>query len=604
MRAEIVCSAEPYSLVSQSRTTALPPGNAEEPRVGLFITMSDSPAIPRITHRTGAAPSLHGTNIMESRVNATRKTCVKNQCSSTLRACLGVIIGFAFVNANVLAQPDGAYELQLQPESDTPWDPDAILAIGDYVASPSFNNRRYYIDHFAGPSNADQVGGVAAELSNGDIVVAGLVPNFQTSGTCNNGTALCNLGLVRYNRHGVRLAWSDPNGFGFYSNNYLIYPNNAASGFQYIRDVKVQNGTIYVLVDVPNLSQAGLGRQNINILSFSENGRPRGSISVFGLSSNASDQEDFYGAQMSFTGPGKLIVTATDYDGTSSYLAVSRLNIDAGGGLGQDTTWGSSYAGSGNRIIRYPANVPYTVNYATTPVGFSGQRDFYVSGSLDAQGDSDVIVLKISSVTGSYKPEFGGNGFASVDFARPNSTHDDYAGGLYVYRDDVYLAARVDEQCLESVGVAKLNGVTGGLVSAFGTAGKIAFGGFDTPCAAYRVGATPTAISATGGRIGVVGIQRSWAPGGPSGFDNYDPYLAVIDAVTGSVIDEGRRIVIRPDGTRAGDAVFYSVIGGPDVLSPFIAVGNSRDTLAGNTLSYLTGMFIPDSDLIFANNFD
>ena len=53
-----------------------------------------------------------------------------------------------------------------------------------------------------------------------------------------------------------------------------------------------------------------------------------------------------------------------------------------------------------------------------------------------------------------------------------------------------------------------------------------------------------------------------------------------------------------------GDAIFYSVIGGPDAISPFIAAGNRRDTLTGNTLSYLTGMFIPDSDLIFANNID
>ncbi len=542
---------------------------------------------------------------MKSLAISSREVCVMHRRPhSRLLALVGILTGFACVNASAVAEPVSGPELQYPQENDSPWDPDAIHAIGDYVASPSFNNRRYYIDHFAGPSNADQVGGPAAELSNSDIVVAGLVPNFQTSGTCNNGTALCNVGLVRYSRHGVRLAWSDPNGFGFYSNNYVIYPNNAASGYQYIRDVKVQSGTIYVLLDTPNASQTGLGRQNISILSFSENGRPRGNISVLGLSSNASDTEDFYGAQMTFTGPGKLIVTATDYDGASSYLAVSRLNVDAGGGLTQDTTWGSSYAGGGNRIVRYPANIPYTVGYATTPVGFSGQNDFYVEGSLDVQGDSDVLVLKISSVTGSYKSEFGGNGVSTVDFARPNSTHDDFAGGLYVYRDEVYLAARVDEQCLESIGVAKLNGATGGLVSAFGTAGKVVFGGFDTPCASYRVGATPTAMSATGGRIGVVGVQRSWVPDGSSAFDNYDPYLAVVDAVTGSVIDEGRRTVIRPNGTRAGDAIFYSVIGGPDAISPFIAAGNSRDILTGNTLSYLTGMFIPDSDLIFANNFD
>lgn len=538
------------------------------------------------------------TQILSSR----RRDETHRQAAFSQRARLGIIAAMALVTSHAVAQPAPARDAESATRA--PWDTDAVRAIGDYVQSPSFNNRRLYIDHFAGPNNADAVGALAAQLSNGDIVVAGLVPNFQASGTCNNGTAMCNVGLVRYTSSGVRTPWPDPNGFGFFNNNYLIYPNIAASGYQYIRDVKVQNGTIYVLLDVPNTSQAGLGRQNTSILLFSENGRPRGSISVFGLSASASDTEDFYGAQMVFTGPGRLIVTATDYDGTSSYLAVSRLNVDVNGALSQDPTWGSPYAGSGNRIVRYPANVPYTVNYAVSPVGVSGQNDFYVAGSVETQGDSDVIVFKISSVTGSYRTEFGGSGFVSVDFARPNSTYDDYAGGLYVYQDEVYVAARVDEQCLESVGMAKINGATGGLVSAFGSGGKIAFGGFTFPCGAFTVGSTPFAISATGGRIGVVGVQRSLVAQGPGAFDNYDPYLAVVDAVNGSVIDEGRRIVIRPNGTRAGDAVFYSVFGGPDPLSPFVAAGNSRDTLTGNSLSYLTGKFIPDSDLIFAHNFE
>lgn len=540
---------------------------------------------------------------MQSSASFSRAWARDQRTSAWRRAGLGVIAWAVLFDASAFAQPAGETEPPVASTSVAPWDSDAMLAIGDYVASPSFNNRRYYIDHFAGPTTADAVGGVVAELSNGDLVVAGLVPNFQASGTCNNGTAMCNVGLVRYTRSGVRVAWPDPNGFGFFGNNYLIYPNNAASGYQYIRDVKVQNGTIYVLLDTRNSSQAGLGRQNVNILMFFESGRPRGLISVFGQSGGGSDTEDFYGAQMTFTGPGRLIVAATDYDGASSYLAASRLVVDGVGTLNQDPTWGSAYAGGPNRIIRYPANVPYTVGYATTPVGFSGQNDFYVAGSFEPQGDSDVLVLKISSVTGSYKPEFGGNGFVGVDFARPNSSGDDFAGGLYVYRDDVYVAAQVDEQCLESAALAKLDGTTGGLVSAFGSGGKVVFGGFDTPCNSFRVGATPFAITATGGRIGVAGVQHSLS-GGFSPFDYYDPYLAVIDAANGSVIDEGRRTVIRPDGTRAGDAIFYSVLGGPHPLSPFVVAGNSRDTSTGNTLSYLTGMFIPDSDLIFANNFE
>ncbi|MEO8010395.1 MAG: hypothetical protein ABI650_01995, partial [Dokdonella sp.] len=273
-----------------------------------------SPVVPaRISCRNLRSTTIH-TRILSSR----RRDDTRRQAAFSWRARLGIIAAMALVTPHAVAQPAAAVARDAESATHAPWDTDAVLAIGDYVQSPSFNNRRFYVDHFAGPSNADAVGALAAQLSNGDIVVAGLVPNFQASGTCNNGAAMCNVGLVRYTSSGVRIRWPDPNGFGFFNNNYLIYPNNAASGYQYIRDVKVQNGTIYVLLDVPNASQAGLGRQNTSILTFSENGRPRGSISVFGLSSTGSDAEDFYGAQMAFTGTGRLIVTATDYDGTSS----------------------------------------------------------------------------------------------------------------------------------------------------------------------------------------------------------------------------------------------------------------------------------------------
>jgi hypothetical protein len=502
-----------------------------------------------------------------------------------------------------LAQRVPALESRTGPAIDAPWDPDATLSIYQYLRSPSFNDRRDYVDHFNGPAASDEVGLAAAELSNGDILVAGLVPDYQGAGTCSNGTALCNVGLVRYSRHGVREPWPDPASSGFDGNNYVIYPNNAATGFEYLRDVKVHNGTIYVLLDVPNAAQSGLGRQDVVIASFFENGRSRGNISVFGLSSNASDTEDFYGAQMTFTSGGHMIVTATDYDGTSSYLAVSRLLVSDSGTLNQDPTWGTSYAGSGNRIIRYPANVPYTTSYAVNQVGFATQDDFFVAGNIEDQGDSDVLVLKISSVTGSYKPEFGGGGFVSVDFANPNSTHDDYAGGLYVYQDDVYLAAQVAGECLPAAGVARINGATGALVSAFGSGGKVVFGNTAGACGAFAVGSYPVAMSATGGRLGLAGYRHAIGPP-PAPVDDYDPFLAIVDAVDGTPLDFGSRRVVHPDRTRAGDGAFYGIFGGPSPFSPFVVAGNSRDTLTGNTLSYLTGMYVPASDLIFADNFE
>jgi hypothetical protein len=215
-----------------------------------------------------------------------------------------------------------------------------------------------------------------------------------------------------------------------------------------------------------------------------------------------------------------------------------------------------------------------------------------------------VLVLKISSVTGSYKTEFGGSGFVSVDFASPNSTHDDYAGGLYVYRDDVYVAAQVASPCLPSAGVARINGATGSLVPAFGFGGKVVFGITSGACDTFAVGAYTVAMSATAGRLGLAGYLHAVSTA-PAPFDYYDPFLAIVDAVDGTPLDFGTgRRVVREDGTRAGDAAFFGIFGGPSPFSPFVVAGNSRDLLTGGPLSYLTAMYVPATDLIFADNFD
>ena len=76
----------------------------------------------------------------------------------------------------------------------------------------------------------------------------------------------------------------------------------------------------------------------------------------------------------------------------------------------------------------------------------------------------------------------------------------------------------------------------------------------------------------------------------------------VINAVDGSLIHSARHPVKRPDGSRLGDAVLYSVYGGPSPDSPFTVAGEGRDASAGNTLSFLSGRLGLDS--IFANGFD
>ncbi|MFZ2237048.1 MAG: hypothetical protein WBP11_09760 [Dokdonella sp.] len=494
---------------------------------------------------------------------------------------------------------------------DAPWTPDIVQAIDEYVPSPAFNGGRLSLDHFAAANSVDIVGGITAQLSNGDIVVAGLVPPSGVS-TCNNGAALCSIGLVRYNAAGVRKTWSTPGSWGQFSNQYIVYPGTPQ--YEYIRAINVRPGFIDVMVDEINSSRAGLGRQDVRIVSFTQDGLYQSQFPFFGAAPEALDILDFYGAQMVQINSTRVIAVATAYDSVGPFVSVTRMKILTNGALDIDPMWGSPYGNLNYLKQYYPPNsscaaapCKATAGYAVRPVG-SNFDDFYVAGSVQWNGDDwDTFVLKISSQDGSTKPEFSGDGWARFGFDQLNSNFNDRGAGLYVYQDEIYLAAQVAQKCHPGIGMAKINGANGNLIAAFGGSGRIVFGGQgNSPICLDngRLDDVPLAISATGGRIGIVGYERSKFNIITS-VTHYDPMLAVVDAVGGVVLDLDSHSVKRADGSRYGDAVLYSVYGGPSPQSPFTVAGNGRDATAGNTLSYVTGVFIPVSaDRIFASGFE
>lgn len=499
-----------------------------------------------------------------------------------------------------------------QMDSVTPWMPGVVQAIDAYVPDPTFLNGHFGLDHFAGPNGADEVGAVTAQMDNGDIVVAGLVKGFGVTGTCNNGTALCNIGLVRYNQSGARVAWSDPGVYGFQGNQYVIYGEhgpNVAPSYQYIRDVKVKNGAIYVMVDT-NLGSGG--SKDVRVVSFNNSGSPidHGLAGVFGFG-NGDDFEAFFGAQIAIISSDYMVVTATGYDATGPFVASNRLHIESDHSLSQDPAWGVGYGGgTDNRIVRYFGPGGYcgqsrcdaTANYAVAPVGLSGS--VYIGGTIHISGDNyDPIAIKISSDSGVLKAEFNGTGWSRTAYDQPNSSNKDTVAGLYVYQNDVYMAAQVAQKCFPGIGLAKLDGTTGDYVSAFSAGGKIVFGGQGNApfCFSPPFGDYPTAISATGGRIGIVGYS---VRGIQDISTRVDPMLAVVNAVNGTLLDFDSHPVTDANGNRLGDAALYSVYGGSSATSPFTVAGNGRIASAGNTLSYLVGKLIPASaDRIFASGF-
>ena len=501
------------------------------------------------------------------------------------------------------------------PESPAPWMPQSVQAIDPYLPDSGFNNGHFVLDHFQGPNGADEVGGFAARLSNGDIVVAGLVPDFGTVGTCGDGTNVCSIGLVRYSPAGLRQTWVDPGSYGHFQDQYVIY-GEIISGhhtIRYIRDVKISNGIIYVLVDVNDIYG---NRGNVAIYAFAEAGQPLYNQTIFGSAEPIyqGDPQQFTGAQMVFVSQSRLIVaaTASPNNGDPTFLSIARLTVN-GQQLVVDPAWGQAYQGGPNRSVNFHAPTsPFCAtnascsSYATYAVKAEGSAstDIYVGGSYQFSGnDWNVFVLKISSETGAIKPEFSPTGWRSLSFNQPGSTLNDRAAGLYVDQDNVYVAAQVAQKCNPGIGIAKLSNSTGALDTLFGTNGKNVFGGDagHPYCYGYFNDEVPIAMSITGGRIGIVGYRH---------FTNqylvglYDPTLAVVDASNGAILDFDTLPVTRADGTRYGDAVLSSVFSDPGSNS-FIVAGNGRDAANSNTLSYITGIFVPSSaDRIFGNGFD
>ena len=514
------------------------------------------------------------------------------------------LLAFVCLTAAMIAQAQQISPFSAAETVDqaAPWMPDVITAIDPYIADPQFNGGRFYLDHFSSSNASDEVGALAAALPNGDTVVVGLVPHFGTTGTCNDGVHQCSIGLVRYNPQGVRVAWSNPGNIGHYNNNYVVFGGDFDTEYLYIRDVKVYGDRIIVLVD-RRTSQPGLGRQDVWFVQFRTDGSLAQIARAFG-GNYTSDPDDFYGTGIVKTSNNHLMIVATAYDASTSYPAVTQFNMDASGNALPDPNWGSAYDGGFERWRTYALGYPTTASYVVAPTGVASVDDFYISGNIAFQGDNDVIVFKVSSLTGNLKNEFGGNGLGIVAFDQAGSNKNDYPAGLYVYLNDVYVAAKVAQKCFPGIGLAKLDGATAGYISSFGTGGKVVFGGQGNVQSCYQFAQTddPQGISATGGRIGIVGNRLT---GISTTNIQVDPMLAVVNAQSGTVLSLDKYPLLRANGTRYGDAVLYGIYGGPSPFSPFTVAGNGRDASAGNTLSYVTGKFIPlSADRIFANGFE
>ncbi len=506
------------------------------------------------------------------------------------------------------------------------------LANAGYGLDPGFNNGSFFLDRFAGPSSANYRGRKLARLPNGDVVVVGLVPPYNQP---DQPDGHFNIGLVRYNSAGQRLAWPWNSPYGNFGNQYLIYPGSQTSGqltprFTDVKDVKAIGNRLYVMADH---TPAGASR-DVQLLIFStddaEGGRFFGHFDLF---TSPFNEDGGALAVLSSTivgGSDKLLAAATVFGGSGNYISLKRFNIGGAPTFEGDTTFGSSGtsiaflrqdAGGCTTFVATAGACPVIVrSLATGFRGFTGYGPIYVgaerqySPTTGTSNDWDAAIVKFSS-NGVLQSDFGagtgaggGGGFAFVQFDR--GTKEDRNRGIAVrtlglgirtspYHDEIYAVASVAQACSAGTGVGKLDD-DGHYVTSFGSDGKIRFGGWDDPndaqaCAVYHATA-PYAVARDGATLAIAGQGDA-----DLGFD-FMPSAAVsfIDADTGNLAQRFTSAIKPPWATFASSSALYGIVANGD--GSFSVTGDARDGSTGDTLMFATARI--GRDLIFANGFD
>lgn len=524
-------------------------------------------------------------------------------CGFLLALCSGI----APVSGQALAQRAA---VDADPQD---WPPDVILGTTPWIPDPAYLDGVYGVDRFAGPNNADYQGRAAVRLPNGDTVTVGLVAH---PGNGNPANGLWNIGLVRYNAAGQRVAWSNPGAYGYFGNQYIAYPFSTTPFYQYVRDIKYLNGYLYVLADYQNQSTGGPAGQDVHVLVFNQSGAFVDDWFAFGWFDNPGNAH--YGATLVPLSDDRLMAVATSYGAGGPFVVARKFIVNPSGALTSDTSFGNAgraeYAAPDDLCL--PAARPCrAVARAAVIAGGLLQvgvtPSVYVVGSVNYDGTDnwDAFVLNFSGTSGAAINSFHDDGWREVFFDQADSDFADLGVGLSVVRSlgagggtiqtRLYVAAEVDRRCFGGIGVAKLDGA-GDYVTAFGMGGKAVFGGSGASiCPSFGARAdVPHDMARNGNRLGIAGWGTSINLGGTAATT---PMLAIVDTETGDVEDLARHPVERPDGTRWGDGQLFGIVGSTD--GSFSVAGHARDASTTNRLMFVTGRFVGD-DTIFADGFD
>lgn len=480
-----------------------------------------------------------------------------------------------------------------------------------YTYDPTFNGGNIIDDRFAGAAGHSYLAQKLVQLTNGNVVVAALVPAaYQFNG------AHYNVGLVQYGPNGERIAWANPTAaYSYYYNIYIDYKNLNSETYTAIDDIKQNGNFIYVLTE--HTDHLGDGSPVYYFITdvFTLDGA---FVQAFYQGGSVGRDHGvgmvFYNYSVLIQGiprPIRKMLLVTSYSGpygNGPDVGIYRSDVNVDGTLNYDSSFG--YGGSGVVFQSFPGDLCDAAYCSLLATSVSALRTntsaptIYVAGGVQISGsNSDAFVMALEGDTGALSTTFGGGSgtyFQAYDL--PGSDLFDQAQGIVATTsgnestDVLFLASSVDDQCGgAATAITKLNAaviVPGGQYvtkpdASWGVGGTTTFGGYfaSNSCAGV-VDTRPHALLLDGNRLVVGGTQNA--------YDESQPTLAIVRA---------------SDGALTELASYSPTPWDQGGISALIAAGSGRYTATGTMLDVanqgeLVGTFRFSSDRIFGNGFE
>lgn len=481
-----------------------------------------------------------------------------------------------------------------------------------YALDGRFRNGQMYTDRFGANNNdnTDKYAHKALRLSNGDVVMIGLVPKLGATGNPAYGVGY-NIGMVRYDAAGVKQKWVNPLAeYTDASKSYFVYPNKDVfsedGSFWSVGDVMEYDGWIYILAKAYASDTDHTFDVRVVRIRIAGTYQPK-STSLF---TSAATSE--WGVGMN---------TYNDYEFTRLYVVVGR-NVSAGayqtwvasyimganGALVVDSTFGTN----GTRNIT-PAGCVSCAPRAVAGGSFPSLGYTYIAGDYDrGNGDHDAYVMRLESdgTPDTYRLGFRPIHFPAVATPQATIARDVVVGRKQgsSYQDDIYVLAAVGTDCgTTSAGIANFDEY-GYSYYWSQSDGKLLFGGGEAasigPCSdTYSL--TPYAMALNGYRLAIVGYSTIHSDFVPPDYpsDVGGPSFNVVRIYDRSVRDSR---VLRPTGVDIGPnggdgaSAFFSVV--VDDNDSFYAVGRAKD--AANHQRNVPMTARVRADLIFRNGLE